>query len=100
MIFASFAVLTPLPATDLFEEVKDQMILHDYDYFDFIHTLLPTRLPLKKFYQEYHSLYSKGIPFMKQLEFLSKFPGREIPDLLLNGRRFYAQLKSAYKDYQ
>jgi radical SAM superfamily enzyme YgiQ (UPF0313 family) len=100
LIFASFAVLTPLPGTDLYEEVKDQMILHDYDFFDFIHTLLPTKLPLKQFYREYYDLYSKGIPFNKQLEFLRKFPVREIPKLLLNGRIFYDQLKSAYKDYQ
>jgi radical SAM superfamily enzyme YgiQ (UPF0313 family) len=100
LIFASFAVLTPLPGTDLYQEVKDQMILHDYDFFDFIHTLLPTKLPMKQFYREYHDLYSKGIPFNKQLEFLRKFPGREIPKLLLDGRKFYNQLKSAYKDYQ
>jgi radical SAM superfamily enzyme YgiQ (UPF0313 family) len=100
LIFASFAVLTPLPGTDLYEEVKDQMILHDYDYYDFIHTLLPTELPLKRFYREYHDLYSKGIAFYKQLEFLRKFPAKEIPRLLLAGRRFYRQLRSAYKDYQ
>jgi radical SAM superfamily enzyme YgiQ (UPF0313 family) len=97
--FASFAVLTPLPGTELYEEVKDKMLTHDYDYFDFIHTLLPTKLSLKKFYQEYHDLYTKGIAFGKQLLFLRKYPFKELPRLLFNGRKFYSRLRSAYKDY-
>ena len=41
LCFATFPVLTPLPGTDFYEEVRDQMITHDYDLFDFLHTLLP-----------------------------------------------------------
>jgi len=33
--------------TDLYEEVKGNLITTDYDLFDFIHTQLPTKLPLK-----------------------------------------------------
>src|SRR4030043_1281279 len=65
--FASFAVLTPLPGTDFYEEVKDQLITRDYDYFDFIHTLLPTALPLEEFYGEYYDLYKKAVPMSKQI---------------------------------
>lgn len=42
LAFAGFAVLTPLPGTDLYQEVESRMISHNYDYFDLIHTLLPT----------------------------------------------------------
>jgi len=42
--FLSFAVLTPLPGTDLYEDVKGNLITTDYDLFDFIHTQLPTKL--------------------------------------------------------
>jgi len=97
--FASFAVLTPLPGTDLYQEVKDQLITHHYDYFDFIHTLLPTALPLKEFYSEYHNLYTKSIALSKQLSLLRKYPWREIPHLLAKGRRFYTRLKTVYLDY-
>ncbi len=100
LCFASFAVLTPLPGTDLFDEVRDQMIIQNYDYFDFIHTLLPTRLPIKNFYREYYSLYRKGISFKQQLKFLGKYPLREIPSLLVNGQKFYKRLKVAYNDYK
>jgi hypothetical protein len=98
--YASFAVLTPLPGTDLFHEVRDQLIIHNYDYFDFIHTLLPTALPLKEFYTEYHDLYTKGIALKKQLAFLQKFPLKELPHLLVNGSRFYRRLKATYQDYE
>lgn len=99
LTFASFAVLTPLPGTDLYHEVRDQLITHNYDYFDFIHTLLPTALPLKDFYAEYHYLYTRGIALSKQLSLLGKYPLREIPHLLAKGRRFYHRLKTVYLDY-
>ena len=34
--FASFAVLTPLPGTDLYNEVEDQLLTRDPEFFDFI----------------------------------------------------------------
>ena len=98
--YASYAVLTPLPGTDLYQEVRDQLIIHNYDYFDFIHTLLPTTLPLKEFYTEYHDLYMKGIALNKQLTFLQKFPLKELPHLLVKGGRFYRRLKATYQDYE
>jgi len=100
LLFASYAVLTPLPGTDLYKEVRDQLIIHNYDYFDFIHTLLPTTLPLKEFYAEYHDLYIKGIALNKQLAYLRKFPLKELPNLLVRGRQFYKRLKATYRDYE
>jgi radical SAM superfamily enzyme YgiQ (UPF0313 family) len=98
--FASFAVLTPLPGTDLYCEVKDQLITHNYDYFDFIHTLLLTTLPLKEFYAEYLRLYTRGVAPLRQLSLLWKFPLREIPVTLSRARRLYSRLAKAYLDYE
>lgn len=98
--FATFAVLTPLPGTDLYHEVQARVITHNYDYFDFIHTLLPTALPLKEFYSEYHTLWTKSIALSKQLSVLRKYPLREVPHLLAKGRRFYRRLKTAHLDYE
>lgn len=96
----SFAVLTPLPGTDLYEEVKARLLTHNYDYFDFIHTLLPTVLPLKEFYEEYYQLYKKAIPLHKQfLVALRRFPLIEIPSLIKKANRVLTQLKNAYRDY-
>lgn len=98
--FASFAVLTPLPGTDLYEEVADQLIDYNYDHCDFIHTLLPTTLPLKEFYKEFGDLYKKGFTLKKQLSFLFKHQLKEIPSVLARGRKFYNRLDTAYLDYE
>jgi radical SAM superfamily enzyme YgiQ (UPF0313 family) len=98
--FATFATLTPLPGTDLYAEVRDRMLTHNYDYFDFIHTLLPTVLPLKDFYEEYYQLYQKAIPFGKRLAMLRKMQLRDVPGLLSRTYQVFGQLRRAYLDYE
>lgn len=98
--FRSFAVLTPLPGTDLYEAVKDQLITNNYDYFDFIHTLLPTKLPLKEFYEQYFWLYNGAIPLKRRLSLLRKYPLKELPSLIKKSRRLFKRMKTAYLDYE
>jgi radical SAM superfamily enzyme YgiQ (UPF0313 family) len=98
--FATFAMLTPLPGTDFYQEVKEQLITHDYDCFDFVHTVLPTALPLKDFYREYARLYQQAIPLGKRLAILRKMPLRDIPAMLANSYRILTQLRKAYQDYE
>jgi len=97
--FATFAMLTPLPGTDFYHEVKDQMITHNYDYFDFIHTLLPTDLPLKEFYETYFDLYQKAIPLSKRLNMMRRMKLKDIPQMLVNSTRTFYNLRNAYQDY-
>ncbi len=98
--FASFAVLTPLPGTDLYEEVKDRLITHDYDLFDFLHTQLPTKLPLKEFFNNLNSLYFDTIPLGKSISLMRKYPLKEIPGLISLRMKVAGQMKNAYKDYE
>ncbi|MBI5376576.1 MAG: cobalamin B12-binding domain-containing protein [Candidatus Schekmanbacteria bacterium] len=97
--FASFAMLTPLPGTDFFEEVKDKLITRNYDLFDFVHTQLPTAMPLKEFFNEYFELYKKSVPFRKSISFLKKFPMKEIPSILNISYKALKRIKNAYRDY-
>ncbi len=97
--FASFAVLTPLPGTDLYEEVEDRLLTRNYDYFDFIHTLLPTRLPLREFYGEYHRLYRRAVSPAKGMSLMTKFPLRQIPGTLMMWERWLKRLKRLDRDY-
>lgn len=97
--FASFSVLTPLPGTDLYEEVKDQMITHNYDLFDFIHTLLPTTLSMKDFYEEYYKLFKNAISFKNSISLLKKYPLKEIIPTLVKSYQVLKKLRTAYKDY-
>lgn len=98
--YASFAVLTPLPGTDLYEETKDILLTHDHDFFDFIHTILPTTLPLTEFYAELCDLYQHAIPLRRQLALLRRYPLKDIPGLLGTGRRFFKRLRTAHLDYE
>jgi methyltransferase len=52
----SFSVLTPLPGTDLFDSVRNQLISDEPELFDCYHTLFPTRLPAERFYQRVSEL--------------------------------------------
>lgn len=97
--FATFAVLTPLPGTDFYEEVKDQMITHNYDLFDFLHTVLPTKLPLDEFYEELHGLYMRAIPFRRQASILRHFSVDEATRSIMRFQRFLNRLRRAHQDY-
>ncbi len=54
---SGFSVLTPLPGTDLWEEAKQEVTTHDWEMYDIIHTVLPTKLSIQEFYEEYAGLW-------------------------------------------
>jgi radical SAM superfamily enzyme YgiQ (UPF0313 family) len=97
--YATFAMLTPLPGTDLYDQVKEQMITDNYDLFDFVHTLLPTELPLKDFYREYYQLYIKSLSLRKRFAMIRKMRPKDIPTMLSNSYRTFERLRNAYRDY-
>ena len=54
---SGFSILTPLPGTDLWETAKREVTTHDWEMYDIVHTVLPTRLSLEEFYAEYSRLW-------------------------------------------
>jgi hopanoid C-3 methylase len=54
---SGFSVLTPLPGTDLWATAKNNVTTHNWEMFDIIHAVLPTKLPLDEFYDEYAGLW-------------------------------------------
>jgi radical SAM superfamily enzyme YgiQ (UPF0313 family) len=60
-----FTVLTPYPGTDLYSENRGKIVIHDFDYFDVIHSVFPTRLERKEFYREIERLYIKCYCFRR-----------------------------------
>jgi len=55
---SGFSILTPLPGTDLWDQAKADVATEDWELFDIVHTVLPTRLPLEEFYAEYSRLWN------------------------------------------
>lgn len=59
-LIPSFSVLTPLPGTDLAHQIGDKIATTNYELFDLLHSVLPTRLCLPDFYKEFASCYAVG----------------------------------------
>lgn len=55
-----YTVLTPLPGTRLYEQMKDQISIHNLDYYTLTNAVLPTRLEEELFYQRYAALLAEG----------------------------------------
>jgi radical SAM superfamily enzyme YgiQ (UPF0313 family) len=58
---SGFSILTPLPGTDLWDSAKEQVVTHDWEMYDIVHTVLPTKLPLDEFYSEYSGLWRHAL---------------------------------------
>jgi radical SAM superfamily enzyme YgiQ (UPF0313 family) len=52
-----YTILTPLPGTELYRQRKGELLTGDYECFDTLHSVLPTRLPREEFYQRFAALY-------------------------------------------
>jgi hopanoid C-3 methylase len=56
----SLTILTPLPGTELFARMKEKLVTTNYELFDYVHAVLPTKLKLADFYREFTELYKTG----------------------------------------
>lgn len=52
-----FSVLTPLPGTTLYNELKEKLTISNYKYYDLFHPVLETFLSKNEFFKEFSSLY-------------------------------------------
>jgi radical SAM superfamily enzyme YgiQ (UPF0313 family) len=58
-----YTVLTPLPGTELYSESHNQILIKNFNFYDQIHSVLPTTLPRKEFYRQVANLYKKTYSF-------------------------------------
>jgi radical SAM superfamily enzyme YgiQ (UPF0313 family) len=56
----SFSVLTPLPGTMLHRQMRDKIRVRAPELYDLLHAVVPTRLPLEQFYQQFSALYRES----------------------------------------
>ena len=69
-----FTILSPFPGTDLYNMVRDLLITDGFELMDFFHAVLPTKLPLDEFYEEFLKLYRRAYPFKR---FIRSIIGRK-----------------------
>jgi radical SAM superfamily enzyme YgiQ (UPF0313 family) len=60
-----FTVLTPYPGTELYQSSRDRIVIKNFDYFDVVHSVFPTRLSRREFYRQIESLYVKCYSFKR-----------------------------------
>ncbi len=65
--FLQFTILTPLPGTLLYEQTK-HLIKAGWEKFDFFHSVLPTKLPPDRFYEQMAGLYRETVMSFSQLK--------------------------------
>ena len=96
----SFTVLSPSPGTDFWRETCAQFIAPDsFAFYDCMHTLLPTRLPMPTFYRYFALLYLRGFQHNPWRAHRVKVPFRDLLRLMWNGARTGWTLHGLHRDY-
>lgn len=66
--FPTFTILTPLPGTAFFQEKLKELTTLNYEVFDLLHSVLPTKLPIEEFYVNMARLYKSTTMDLYELE--------------------------------
>nr|WP_167998820.1 hypothetical protein [Desulfitobacterium metallireducens] len=93
------SILTPLPGTQLYESKKAQLITDKPETYDFLHTVLPTTLPLKQFYSEFARLYIKATPLLSSLKYIQKYEKGSKLRIGLDSMKTIKIIKDNYRSY-
>jgi hopanoid C-3 methylase len=81
----TFTILTPLPGTELWESAKDRLITDDYNLFDVMHLVLPSKLPPERFFERFAGLYSRRMDANTRLTWPAI---RNLTRLVMRGKSF------------
>lgn len=93
------SILTPLPGTQLYENKKAELITDKPESYDFLHTVLPTKLPLKEFYSEFSRLLIKATPLLTSLKFIGKYEKGNRLRTLLNSLGIIKIIRNGYRSH-
>ncbi|HSB14650.1 MAG TPA: radical SAM protein [Bryobacteraceae bacterium] len=99
LTYATFAVLTPLPGTELHGSVKNRLLSQKPELYDMLHALVPTRLPLPEFYEQMARLYAGAIPLFRSLPVLLRYGLHGILVRLRVYETFLARVRASHLDY-
>ena len=60
LIAPTYTILTPLPGTEVYNLRKHELLTDNYYMYDLLHSVLPTNLPIERFYERFSRLYGLG----------------------------------------
>ena len=96
----AFTVYSPPPGTQEFADSRDAFICDDpYQYYDCLHTILPTKLPLRRFYKYFAILYALGAAKIPARANGLRVPLRDRVKFFSGGVKFGWQMLHMYREY-
>jgi radical SAM superfamily enzyme YgiQ (UPF0313 family) len=95
----TFTVLSPSPGTAFWQENEEKFICDPYYYYDCMHTILPTRLPLKKFYRHFARLTELALRANPLRVNKIKVPFYDFIRAIVRGTKYIIALQLIYRDY-
>ncbi|MFH0917537.1 MAG: radical SAM protein [Candidatus Omnitrophota bacterium] len=95
----SFTVLSPSPGTTFWRENQEKFICDPYYYYDCMHTILPTRLPLRKFYRHFAHLTEIALRANPLRVNKIKVPFGDFIRAIVRGTKYIIALQLIYRDY-
>jgi radical SAM superfamily enzyme YgiQ (UPF0313 family) len=99
--FHELTILTPAPGSDLYRERKKELITENYELYDYLHAVLPTKLTPCELYRELANLYIRGYAPWRALRTRSirSFPVAplKVGRMVISSLRSYFAIRNAYK---
>lgn len=95
----TFTVYSPSPGTEAWHKHKDKFIMDPYDYYDCMHTILPTKLELRRFYQQFSGLYGTSFRVNPLRLKKIKFPLKELVKVIYIGVKYIIAVRKLYNEY-
>ena len=95
----TFTVLSPSPGTELFEKYRDKLICDPFKYYDCMHTIIPTNMTLKRFYQHFGRLYSLALRSNSLRVNKIRVNNKDLLRSAFKGTKYVASLYSIYRNF-
>jgi len=95
----SFTVLSPSPGTSDWFAARPNFICDPFRFYDCMHTLLPTRLPMARFYARFARLTSLSMRANPLRVNKIRPPWHEIARAIFRGTAYIIALRTIHRDY-
>jgi len=97
----SFTVFSPSPGTTLWDRHKHEFICEDpYLFYDCMHTLLPTKMNMNRFYAHFSRLYRIAWSANPLRVNRVRVPLKELVRSIRYGTKYIFALRNIYRDYK
>jgi len=95
----TFTVLSPSPGTKFWHDNKHRFICDPYKYYDCMHSVLPVKMPMRKFYQHFGRLTQLALRANPLRVNKVRVPFKDFIRAIVSGTRYIFSLYLIYKDY-